>query len=389
MVEVVEVKRTDNPLSDFKLARYRFVLRLAEPARLDHFLGNILRGLVKKSLFNTTCKRLEEMRHLDKYTDEDIGCHSESGKSPEKTWIEPDASLCGGCAYYQDCAYGYCAETIAFEKRPDGSSHHPHPFVLEPPPPRIRTSTAHPNPVGRNANVRRRGSREKRLFFEYKAGEIIPFGLVLIGKGLRFRDEFIEAIWRGGEEGIGVPIGRRKERKAKYNLVKISSGDGGRVLSIPWADNEIKPEVITFRDLAAIPAGTRPERLELRFVTPAHIKIGGQHYTNRIDFETFMKRLLDRISDLSLNHCRQPFLYQYLLPGLNRVKTTYCELEEHWWHRESSRQKGKLTHRGVLGRIVFEGDLAPYVPFIRLGEYIHVGNMTSFGWGQYEICALD
>ena len=40
---------------------------------------------------------------------------------------------------------------------------------------------------------------------------------------------------------------------------------------------------------------------------------------------------------------------------------------------------------GFVGSITFEGDLKGFLPFLLLGEYIHMGKGTSFGLGKYEI----
>ncbi len=40
---------------------------------------------------------------------------------------------------------------------------------------------------------------------------------------------------------------------------------------------------------------------------------------------------------------------------------------------------------GFVGRITFEGDLTPFLPYIRIGEAVHVGKATSFGLGRYRI----
>jgi len=40
---------------------------------------------------------------------------------------------------------------------------------------------------------------------------------------------------------------------------------------------------------------------------------------------------------------------------------------------------------GFVGNITFEGDLKEFLPFVKLGEYIHIGKQTSFGLGKYEI----
>ena len=40
---------------------------------------------------------------------------------------------------------------------------------------------------------------------------------------------------------------------------------------------------------------------------------------------------------------------------------------------------------GLRGEITFEGDLSPFMPLLRLGEKVHVGQGTGFGLGGYEI----
>jgi len=43
----------------------------------------------------------------------------------------------------------------------------------------------------------------------------------------------------------------------------------------------------------------------------------------------------------------------------------------------------RMPFGGRLGEIAFEGDLTPFWPFLVLGEHVHVGKKTSFGFGQY------
>ena len=38
---------------------------------------------------------------------------------------------------------------------------------------------------------------------------------------------------------------------------------------------------------------------------------------------------------------------------------------------------------GFTGPIRFSGELEPFLPFIFLGEYLHIGHHTAFGHGQY------
>jgi len=59
----------------------------------------------------------------------------------------------------------------------------------------------------------------------------------------------------------------------------------------------------------------------------------------------------------------------------------------HWfdWERYSNRQEIRMKMGGFTGAITFEGDFEKFLPFLLLGEHIHVGKGTSFGLGKYEI----
>ncbi len=61
------------------------------------------------------------------------------------------------------------------------------------------------------------------------------------------------------------------------------------------------------------------------------------------------------------------------------------DLKWHDWERFSERQGTKLKMGGFLGEITFEGDLAEFIPFLVLGEYLHIGKGTVLGLGKYEL----
>jgi CRISPR/Cas system endoribonuclease Cas6 (RAMP superfamily) len=55
------------------------------------------------------------------------------------------------------------------------------------------------------------------------------------------------------------------------------------------------------------------------------------------------------------------------------------------WERYSNRQETKMKMGGFIGSITFQGNFQTFLPFVLLGEYVHVGKGTSFGLGKYEI----
>jgi len=55
------------------------------------------------------------------------------------------------------------------------------------------------------------------------------------------------------------------------------------------------------------------------------------------------------------------------------------------WERYSSRQETRMRLGGLVGEVEFEGELAEFLPYLFLGELIHLGKGTSFGLGRYGV----
>jgi CRISPR/Cas system endoribonuclease Cas6 (RAMP superfamily) len=56
------------------------------------------------------------------------------------------------------------------------------------------------------------------------------------------------------------------------------------------------------------------------------------------------------------------------------------------YQRWTNRQKKKLRLDGMLGEIEFENeDFEEFMPFLILGEFLHIGSSSSFGLGKFEM----
>ncbi|HHW43833.1 MAG TPA: CRISPR system precrRNA processing endoribonuclease RAMP protein Cas6, partial [Desulfotomaculum sp.] len=55
------------------------------------------------------------------------------------------------------------------------------------------------------------------------------------------------------------------------------------------------------------------------------------------------------------------------------------------WERFSARQDSRIKMGGVVGRALYEGEVAEFIPLLRLGELVHVGKGAVFGMGKYRV----
>ena len=100
----------------------------------------------------------------------------------------------------------------------------------------------------------------------------------------------------------------------------------------------------------------------------------------------FFRNLLRRISLLSYFHCNHRIddtEFKDLIQRARNIKTVKRALYWHDWERYSNRQDTRMKMGGFMGEITYEGKLKEFWPYIKLGEYMHVGKGSGFGLGRY------
>lgn len=127
-------------------------------------------------------------------------------------------------------------------------------------------------------------------------------------------------------------------------------------------------------------------RVSLNFLTPVRIKHNNK-LTDKLEFYIFLSALLRRLSLLSYFHCDQELdiNIKKIIEDAKEIKVKESNLKWYDWERYSQRQDTKMKLGGLVGDITFEGNIMPFLPFLILGKYIHVGKSSSFGLGRYEI----
>jgi hypothetical protein len=316
--------------SQFRVARYRFCMQALEDVHLPKYKGGTLRGGFGNVFKRAVCV------HRD--------------------WRAQD---CAACALRSRCAYAYVFETLPpvdveiAAKLSDA----PRPFVLEPP---LDRRTA------------------------YRAGDALPFGLVLVGRGIQYLPYFIAVFQVLGEEGLGRDRGRFHlgQVEAVHPLtgeqaVVYRAADGYARdcdLSVGYGEVEAAAQ--------ALPAGHLP----LRFLTPVRIKYDGQ-YVAEPPFHVLFRNALRRASWLAAFHCGERWEVDFggLIAAAGRVATARMATTWVDWGRTSTRQRRHMTLGGFVGEAEYAGALAPFLPVMLLGSLVHVGKACTFGHGWYEV----
>lgn len=317
-------------LKSFQFTHYRLTYTVQEPLRMSTYKGNIFRGRFGYLLRNIAC----------------IGDTEKSCK--EK------------CQYPDRCVYSKCFETPVPDDSPmlRGQPFAPHPFVLRPP---------HTGKL------------------DYAPGDTFTCDLILIGEAINLLPWIVFAFDQIGKRRIGL-----QDKRGQCRLEKVESlpaCDSQQPQTIYTAETEMLTDdglILRFDDVMdSAPDVT--DAIELEFITPTSIKVDGK-WTSNLTFEHLIRNLLRRIRFLSYFHCGEDLdIDAHAL--LKAADSITHELHLRWFRKDrySYRAEKSVPMGGFTGPVRFEGDLEPFLPFIFLGAYLHIGHHTAFGFGQYRI----
>ena len=319
-------------LQNCPFARYRFTYTAQEPLKMPQSKGNVFRGRFG-------------------YILRDIACVGSEQRCEKR------------CQFPERCVYSKCFETPVPDDSPmlRGQPYAPHPFILEPP----RTGQ-----------------------LDYAPGDTITYNLTLIGEAINLLPWMVFTFDQIGKRRIGL-----QGRRGQCQLNKVESlpaHDSHQPQTIYTAETEMLTDDGLILGLADVmpDAPHVTDAIELEFITPTSIKVDGK-WTSKLTFEHLIRNLLRRIRFLSYFHCGEDLDVD--AHGLIAAATAISHDSRLNWLRKdrySYRTEKSVPMGGFIGKVRFEGNLEPFLPFIYLGEYLHIGHHTAFGFGQYRICGL-
>ena len=320
-------------LQNFQFSRYRFTYTVQEPLKMSTHTGNVFRGRFGYILRYIAC----------------IGIENEC----EKT-----------CQYPEKCVYSSCFETPVPEDSHilRGQPYAPHPFILQPP---------------------RSGKSD------YAPGDTFTCDMTLIGEAINLLPWIVLAFLDMGKRRIGLQ-GRRGECRLE-KVESLSARGHDHTETIYTAETEMltgEGLILSLDDvIQTTPHST--DAIELDFLTPTSIKVDGNWMRN-LTFEHLVRNLLRRIRFLSYFHCGEDLDVD--AHGLIKATADVKHASRLNWLRKdrySYRAEKSVPMDGFVGKICFSGELEPFLPFIYLGEYLHIGHHTAFGFGQYRVVSTS
>ena len=318
-------------LQNFRFARYRFTYTVQEPLRLPPYKGNVFRSRFEYILRDITC------------IDDIEGCETT-------------------CQSADQCIYAKCFQIPVPEDNLllRDQQFAPPPFVLEPP-------------------------RTGKL--EYTPDDTLTCDLILIGEAIDLLPWMVFTFDQIGKKRIGV---RGERGRCQLDSVE----------SLPARENETpqtvytaETQMLTGKKLIIRPddviliAPPVTNRIALEFLTPTSIKSSG-HWTGDLRFGHFIRHLFRRIRLLNYFHCGEDLDLDVDTTNLFKIADTVTHESHLRWVQTDCRSRRKTASTpmgGFIGKIRYSGDLTPFLPFILLGEHLHIGHHTALGYGQYRI----
>lgn len=321
------------------LARYRYSFRMAQRLRLPDYAGALLRGQFGAALRQLSCMT--------------------------------GASKCTGCMLLATCPYPAVFETPApAEHAMQRFSHVPNPYVVEAP------------PIGTE---------------EVEEGQLLRFNLVLFGGALDQLPLISLALQKALEQGLGTDGERARGKLESIELQQWSGVANAEAEWLPlWqsGDTAIRPHQDALPDPfpAATAAAAPVHALRLHFHSPLRLQHQGTPVRSaQLTPRKFVADLLRRATLVAEFHAGQPTAVANLQVLLQQAEALQHDKALHWFKcsRYSSRQGQQIPLDGLVGEWTWRGEMQALLPWLQLGQWLHVGKSTIMGLGGYRLELLS
>lgn len=201
--------------------------------------------------------------------------------------------------------------------------------------------------------------------------------LVLVGKALNHTTVFMDAL--RSLLADGCQAGHCSE--ATISMVESLDFHGNPATIAAGGAAPDTGNMVTLDAQGVIDSCCRPtDAVGITFITPLKLAKNGKIMCS-FDAGQFIRSLMRRISALAYYYCGFEMRdnFREYAHAANRIEL----LEDNFFYADAGRRSLALS--GVAGDGVLSGDLNDLMPFLILGEYLHLGKGASYGMGQYRL----
>lgn len=216
---------------------------------------------------------------------------------------------------------------------------------------------------------------------QFNKGETLDFYLILFGKTIIYFNQFVQAFQAMGiQSGIG-------KRHARFQIICIQNTEGQPILENNFLDMKkyivhVLYDYILFRKMRCEISSNRRKMI---FETPLTLKYRNE-FLQEFQLNVIINAVIRRIYMLDCFEGIESDIYEkykseeFAVPEFLEQKHDQVSM-----CRYSTRKSGKMILKGIKGYA-----LLPELPediwqILTIGELIHIGKNTSFGFGRYSI----
>ena len=258
------------------------------------------------------------------------------------------------CAIRHTCPYAKLFAPESDGEGPSGMADSPRPFVF-----RARHLDGHTIQPGR------------QFWFDLNVFTLDPDALAY----------FVLTFAALAREGLGPRRGRadlqRVRRLAVSDSPELIVFDTGTQFMV----GAVEPV-----SLSLIPSAAPIDRIRVEFLTPTELKHDHQ-IAQRPEFPILFGRIRDRLSTLRRLYGAGPLEldYQASTQQAAAIRMVSCQVHREEARRHSSRTGQSHSIGGFTGIVEYEGELAPFVPWLEAARWVGVGRQAVWGKGELHI----
>ena len=217
---------------------------------------------------------------------------------------------------------------------------------------------------------------------ECAAGERFEFELRLFGKAVHHFAACREALALLGKLGLGRERGQFALLGAA--CVYPAPADLSAMTAYAWENPEqLRPSGMAKDWLAGI--GGPVDSVSIILETPLRLKHDGHLLGRAPGFGVLWRRLHARIA-LAAGSCILDRETRRAMDGqADAVMDGTQSVKWQDWTRYSARQGAEMKFGGLTGKLVYRGELSPFLPWLNLGSALGLGGKTTFGLGCYRL----